>query len=111
VIVVCVIVTVVFGFWYGSQLALNTKIAPYLAVISGSMCIPYDATCDGWSHPFDRTLHIYDIIVIQGVDAKSLKTDYPNSDIIVFQRPDLPEDDPNSKIVHRIALWLRLAAN
>jgi hypothetical protein len=77
VIVVGVVVGIVFGFWYGSQLVLNTKITPALAVISGSMCIPYDATCDGWTHPFNRTLHVNDMIIIQGFDPKSLKTDYP----------------------------------
>jgi hypothetical protein len=102
VVTVAVVVGLVFGFWYGSQLVMGTRITPALAVISGSMCIPYGGACDGWTHPFDRTLHVNDIIIIQGVDAKSLKTDYPNSDIIVFQNPLLPEDDPHSKIVHRI---------
>jgi hypothetical protein len=100
---VILIIIVIFGLWYGSQAVLNTKIPPVLAVISGSMCIPYDGACDGWTHPFDRTLHVGDLIIIQGVDPKTLNTDYPyNSDIIVFHRPDLPADDPNSKIVHRI---------
>jgi signal peptidase I len=98
VVVVVLIVAVVFGFWFGSQLVLNTKIPPALAVVSGSMCIPYDGACDGWTHPFDRTLHVGDIIVIQGVDPKDLNTNYPNSDIIVFHRPD----NPNELIVHRI---------
>ena len=98
VIVVVLIAGIVFGFWYGSQIALNTKIPPALAVISGSMCIPYDGPCDGWTHPFDRTLHIGDIIIIQGVNPKDLKTDYPKSDIIVFHRPD----NPDELIVHRI---------
>jgi len=39
-VVVALIVAVIFGFWFGSQLVLNTKIPPALAVISGSMCIP-----------------------------------------------------------------------
>jgi signal peptidase I len=98
IIVVVLIVVIVFGFWYGSQLVLNTKIPPALAVVSGSMCIPYDAACDGWTHPFDRTLHIGDIIIIQGIDPKDLKTNYPNSDVIVFHRPD----NPSELIVHRI---------
>jgi signal peptidase I len=98
VIVVILIAGIVFGFWYGSQIVLNTKIPPALAVVSGSMCVPYDGPCDGWTHPFDRTLHIGDIIVIQGINAKDLKTDYPNSDIIVFHRPD----NPSELIVHRI---------
>ncbi|MCW4009537.1 MAG: hypothetical protein NWF05_02815 [Candidatus Bathyarchaeota archaeon] len=81
---------------------MNTEIPPALAVISGSMCIPYDGACDGWTHPFDQTLHIGDLIIIQGVNPQTLNTNYPNSDIIVFHRPDLPADDENSKIVHRI---------
>ncbi len=101
VVVVALIVVVVFGFWFGSQLVLNTKIPPALAVVSGSMCIPYDGACDGWAHPFDRTLHIGDIIIIQGVDPKDLNTNYPNSDIIVYQNPWYP-NDPDAKIVHRI---------
>jgi hypothetical protein len=98
VAIIVLIAAIVFGFWYGSQIALNTKIPPALAVVSGSMCIPYDSGCDGWTHPFDRTLHIGDIIVIQGVDPKDLKTNYPDSDIIVFHRPD----NPDELIVHRI---------
>lgn len=98
VIVILAIVAIVFGFWYGSQLVLNTKIPPALAVVSGSMCIPYDGACNGWSHPFERTFHIGDIIVIQGANAKDLRIDYPNSDIIVFHSPL----NPNELIVHRI---------
>jgi hypothetical protein len=100
-VVIGVIVLVVFGFWFCSQVFLNTQI-PAVAVISGSMCIPYDGSCDGWTHPFDRTLHIGDLLIVQGVNPKDLNTNYPNSDIIVFQRPDRP-DDPDAKIVHRIA--------
>lgn len=62
--VILLIVAVVLGFWFGSQIILNTKITPALAVVSGSMCIPYDGVCDGWTHPFDRTLHIGDLIII-----------------------------------------------
>ncbi len=96
--VIGLIVGVIFGFWFGLQVAFNTDIPPMLAVISGSMCIPYDGACDGWTHPFDRTLHIGDLIVIQGVDPKDLNVNYPDSDIIVFRQPD----DPNTLIVHRI---------
>jgi hypothetical protein len=99
-VVIGVIVLVVFGFWFGSQVVLNTPI-PAVAVVSGSMCIPYDSVCDGWTHPFARTLHIGDLLIVQGVNPKDLNTNYPNSDIIVFQRPDRP-DDPDAKIVHRI---------
>lgn len=63
------------------------------------MCIPYNGDCDGYTHPFERTLHVGDLIIIQGVDPKDLISDYPNSDIIVFQDPGNPEGIP---IVHRI---------
>ncbi len=89
------------GFWFGLQAALNTRIFPLLTVTSGSMCIP-EASCDGWSHPFERTLHVGDLLIIQGVDGESLKTDYPDSDIIVFQKPELDPNDPEANIVHRI---------
>ena len=96
-IVIGLIVLIVFGFWYGSQLVLNTPY-PVLAVVSGSMCIPYDGACDGWSHPFARTLHIGDLIIVQGVNPADLSDNYPNSDIIVFHKPG----DPSELIVHRI---------
>jgi signal peptidase I len=102
--VLILIALVVVGLWFGSQLVMNTKIPPALAVISGSMCVPYGYMCNDWlsiSHPFERTLHKGDWIIIQGVDAHSLNADYPNSDIIVYQDPRYP-NDPNEKIVHRI---------
>jgi signal peptidase I len=101
ILVDSLIVLIVFGFWFGSQLVLNTKIPPALAVVSGSMCIPYDGDCEGWTsinHPFAPTLHKGDIIIIQGVDPKDLNANYPNSDIIVFRKPD----NIGEFIVHRI---------
>ena len=98
-LVTIIVIASVLGIWYGSQAALHTKSLPFYIVSSGSMCIPYDANCDGWSHPFTRTLHLGDIIVIEGVDPKTLKTSYPNGDIIVFQNPNDPTGVP---IVHRI---------
>ena len=99
-VAIIIIVAIVLGFLFGLQLALNTP-NPALTVESGSMCIPYDASDNFWlsiAHPFDRTLSIGDIIIVQGVNTKDLKTDYPNSDIIVFHSPD----DPSTLIVHRI---------
>jgi signal peptidase I len=66
------------------------------------MCIPYDANDNFWlslTHPFDRTLSIGDIIIVQGIDPKDLNTNYPNSDIIVFHSPS---PYSNELIVHRI---------
>jgi signal peptidase I len=96
-IVIGLIALIIFGFWYGSQVVLNTPY-PALAVVSGSMCIPYDGACDGAFHPFARTLHIGDLIIVQGVNPADLSADYPNSDIIVFHKPG----DPDELIVHRI---------
>jgi len=97
-IVIALIVAVVLGFFFGLQLVLGTAV-PVRVVESGSMCIPYGRACDGWSHPFDRTLHVGDIIIIQGVNPADLNTNYPNSDIIVYEKPTDPFTTP---IVHRI---------
>jgi signal peptidase I len=97
-IIIGLIVLIVLGFWFSVQMLLNTPY-PALAVITGSMCIPQDAECNGWTHPFARTLHIGDLIIIQGVNPADLNADYPNSDIIVFHKPT----DPDELIVHRIA--------
>jgi len=98
VVVIGLIVLLVFGFWYGSQLALGTSY-PALAVVTGSMCIPYDGGCDGLSDIFERTLHVGDLKIVKGVNPDELNSDYPNSDIIVFHRPN----NPDELIVHRIA--------
>jgi hypothetical protein len=100
-IVVVLIVAVVLGLFLGLQFALHTS-TPALTVVSGSMSIPYGASdYNFWltlATPFDRTLSVGDIIIIQGVNPKDLNTHYPNSDIIVFHNPD----DPGELIVHRI---------
>ncbi len=95
--VIGIIALIVFGFWFGSQAVLNTSY-PALAVVSGSMCVPYDGRCDGWSHPFSQTLHIGDLIIVQGTEPINLNSDYPASDIIIFKKPT----DPDELIVHRI---------
>lgn len=100
VVAVVVIVVVVLSFLFGLQLFLHTPY-PALTVESGSMSIPYDGSDSlllSLEHPFSRTLSIGDIIIVQGVNPKDLKTDYPNSDIIVFHDPY----DPSMLIVHRI---------
>ncbi len=97
-IVIAVIIAIVLGLFFGLQLVLGTGV-PVRVVESGSMCVPYDGACNGWSHPFAQTLHIGDIIVIQKVNPADLNTNYPNSDIIVYENPTNPTSTP---IVHRI---------
>ena len=99
IIAIALIIGIVLGFFFGLQLGLRTSY-PVLTVESGSMSIPYDGNDNFWlslTHPFDRTLSIGDIIVVQGINTKDLNTNYPNSDIIVFHSPINGE-----LIVHRI---------
>jgi signal peptidase I len=98
ILAIVIIVIVVLGFFFGLQFALNTDV-PVRVVESGSMCVPHDGSCDGWSHTFSQTLHVGDIIVIQGVEPQTINADYPNSDIIVYLNPNNPTATP---IVHRV---------
>ena len=76
-IMIILMVVIVFGFWYGSQLVLNTQY-PALAVVSTSM-LP--------------TLNVGDVIIVQGVSAIQIKA----GDIVVFTSPF----DSNQRVVHR----------
>jgi len=96
-VMIILTVVIVFGFWYSLELVLNTQY-PALAVASGSMCTLPGPHCDGWSHPFEYTLHVGDLIIVQGVNAAEIKAEpYPNGDTIVFRKPDYPDE----LIVHR----------
>jgi signal peptidase I len=96
-IMIVLVVVVVFGFWFGLRFALNTDY-PMLAVASGSMCLVQPNQCDGWSHPFARTLHTGDLIIIQGVNASDIHPGpYPVGDILVFHE----SPGNNELIVHR----------
>ena len=112
IISLVIIVALVLSAFFGLGFVLNTA-TPVRVVESSSMCIPNN-TVPGpptpytfedflWTleHPFDRTLNVGDIIIIQGVDPASLKTDYPNSDIIVYNDPTAA-DSSRTPIVHRI---------
>jgi hypothetical protein len=99
-VIIGLIALAVLGFWYTVEIVLNTP-DPALAVVSGSMCIPQDDRCDGWTHPFARTLHVGDLIIIQGVNPADLNANYPNSDVIVYHDPRYPINS-NQLIVHRI---------
>jgi signal peptidase len=94
IIMLIIVIALVFALWFGSQALLGTQY-PALAVASGSMCMVQHMACDGWSHPFDRTLHVGDLIIIQAVDPKTIKVGSdPIGDIIVLRRDD-------QLIVHR----------
>jgi len=86
-IMIILMIVIVFGFWYGSQLVLNTHY-PALAVVSGSM-LP--------------TLNVGDVIIVQGVPAAQINANYTSGDIVVYKilykRPDGTETE--KLIVHR----------
>jgi signal peptidase len=77
---IVLMVVIVFGFWYGSQLVLNTQY-PALAVVSESM-LP--------------TLNVGDIIIVQGVPATQINANYTTGDIVVYRR-----QSDGELIVHR----------
>jgi len=94
---IILIIAIVFGFWYGLQLALNTQY-PVLVVATGSMCKLPGPYCDGWSHPFEPTLHVGDLIIVQGVAPKEIVVGPdPYGDIIVFYQ----NYAGGERIVHR----------
>jgi len=100
-VIIFFIVSVVFGFWYGSRLFLNTQY-PMLAVASGSMSLPKGVPDDGWSNPFGPTLHTGDLIIVEGVNPQDIYAAPYNAsghsgDIIVFRATDNSGD----LIVHR----------
>lgn len=109
IVAIIIIVAIVLGFF----ISLHTSY-PVLTVISPSMFIEtvgsdylpgpnsdYVSLGNIWfslTHPFSRTLSVGDIVIVEGVNPKDLKTDYPNSDIIIFYSPE----DNRTLIVHRI---------
>ncbi len=99
-LMIILLISAVFGFWYGSQLVLNTQY-PVLAVASGSMCTVQGMRCDGRSHPFEPALHIGDLIIVQGINPKEIKAEPSIGNIIVFQKPKLSESSQDELIVHR----------
>jgi signal peptidase I len=100
VIALGLVAAIVLTFFFGLGLILGTTV-PLRVVESGSMCTALGG-CDGWSHPFDQTLHVGDIIIIQAVDPAGLNANYPNSDIIVYENPSLTGNSQATPIVHRI---------
>ncbi len=99
-VAIVLIAAIVLVFFQILGLALGAAV-PVRVVESGSMCTE-SSGCDGWSHPFDQTLHVGDIIIIQGINPDELNTDYPNSDIIIYQNPSLRGNMLATPIVHRI---------
>ncbi|MEM3577986.1 MAG: signal peptidase I [Candidatus Bathyarchaeia archaeon] len=83
-LMVALVVIIVFGFWNGLSYALGTPY-PMVAVSGSSMCMLHrwnqDYKCDGWTHPFERTLHDGDLVILQGVNPNDINV----GDIIVYR--------------------------
>jgi signal peptidase I len=102
-VMLVLIVMLVFGFWFGLRLALNTDY-PVLAVASGSMSTVQPD--DAWSYPFVPTLHTGDLIIVQAVKPQDIyAAPYNQSgksgDILVFRLSSGSDD----LIVHRAIGW------
>lgn len=80
-----VIAVGLLGFWFSLRIILGTEY-PLFPVSSSNMCLR-QPDCNGFTHSFEPTLHIGDLIMIQGVDARNISVAYPNSDILVFYYP------------------------
>ncbi len=65
-------------------------------VPTSSMAIGYTGAGYEWTHPFDRTIQVGDILIIQPINPADLNANYPNSDIIVYNTYSM------GPIVHRI---------
>jgi signal peptidase len=81
-------------FWFASKAILNTEY-PIVPVSSDNMRV-FKLDCGDLAHPFERTLNVGDLIIVQGVNALSVGVEYPNSDILVFHFPkqnSLQEDE------------------
>jgi signal peptidase I len=99
-IAIGLVVVVVLGGYFVLGVALGTD-TPIRVVESGSMCTTVGG-CDGFSDVFSHTLHIGDLIIIQKVNPTDYNINYPDSDIIVYQHPELAANLGSTPIVHRI---------
>ena len=88
------------GSWFVLKAILNTEY-PILPVSSGNMCVS-QPNCDGLTHPFERTLHVGDLIIVQEVSAVNVRVAYPNSDILVFHFPKQYSYQKDELVITRV---------
>jgi hypothetical protein len=101
VLVLLAVIAIGFlGFWFASKAILNTEY-PILPVSSGNMCV-FQSSCDGLMHPFEPTLHVGDLVILQGVDSRDVRVAYPNSDILVFHFPKSDSYDSGGLVITRV---------
>jgi len=88
------------GFWFASKIILNTEY-PILPVSSGNMCV-FQLNSDGLMHPFEPTLHVGDLVMVQGVDSMDVRFAYPYSDILVLHFPKSDSYDSDGLVITRV---------
>jgi hypothetical protein len=87
------------GFWFAFKVILNTEY-PVLPVSSSNMCVA-KVNCNGFVHPFEHTLHVGDLVIVQGVNSSTVRVAYPNSDILVFHFPKSGSYDSDGLVITR----------
>ena len=97
---VIIVAICLLSFWFALKYVLNTE-HPVLPVSSGDMCT-VSSHCDGFSHPFAPTLHVGDLIFVQGINPENVNSDYPDSDILVFYSPKQNPNDEDKLIITRV---------
>jgi hypothetical protein len=65
------------------------------------MCVKFDGRCDGGSHPFDQTLQVGDIIIIQKVDPTA-RPNQPSSYDNIPDTRGVPQNLIEGKVIFRI---------
>ena len=90
------------GSWFASKAILNTEY-PILPVSSGNMCV-FQSNCDDLMHPFEPTLHVGDLAIVQGVNCSTIRFAYPNSDILVFHFPKSDSYDSGGLVITRVVV-------
>ena len=85
-------------FWFALKIILNTEY-PILPVSSSGMCT-ISVDCDGFSHPFEPTSHVGDLVIVQGVNATAVECN-PYSEILVFHTPKQNFNDEDRLIITR----------
>jgi len=101
VLVLLAVIAIGFlGFWFASKAILNTEY-PILPVSSSNMCV-FQSNCDGLTNPFEPTLHVGDLVIVQGVNCSTVRVAYPNSDILVFHSPKFDSSQNDELIITRV---------
>ena len=71
-----------------------------MPVSKSNMCTS-SGECNELAHPFTATLHIGDLIIVKGINAKDVSTAYPNSEILVFYSPKTDLADVDALVITR----------